>query len=102
MYFLDSAHLNAGTNRDLVAAVRYSNPSTVRTLLGDGAGGFPTQATTSASTGANGGNPQNVVAKDLDNDGDQDIGIANGEPGSVSVLDNHGNGTFSRSRPALR
>jgi uncharacterized repeat protein (TIGR01451 family) len=95
VYFLDSAQLNAGTNRDLVATVSNSNPSTVRTLMGDGAGGFPSQATTTAGPSGTGAFPQGVVAKDLDNDGDQDLGVANGDPASVSVLDNHGNGTFS-------
>jgi uncharacterized repeat protein (TIGR01451 family) len=96
VYLLDTANLNAGTNRDIVASVQDSNPSAVRTLFGDGAGGFPTQATTAAAEPGAGLSPQGVVASDLDNDGDQDLGVANADPTGVSVLDNHGNGTFSQ------
>jgi uncharacterized repeat protein (TIGR01451 family) len=90
--FLDTANLNAGTNRDIVATVRNSNPSAVRTLFGDGAGGFPTQATTTAGTGAT---PQAVVAKDFDNDADVDVALANGAPETISVLANDGTGAYT-------
>jgi uncharacterized repeat protein (TIGR01451 family) len=96
VYLMDTANLNAGTNRDIVASIWESNPSTVRTMLGDGAGGFPTKATYTAAGAGTGAFPQAVVANDLDNDGDQDVAIANGDPKSVSVLDNHGNGAFSQ------
>jgi uncharacterized repeat protein (TIGR01451 family) len=93
--FMDTAQLNPGTNRDVVASVRDSSPSAVRTLLGDGAGGFPAQATKVAGTTATGVNPQGVVANDLDGDGDADIAIANGSPSTVSVLANDGTGAFT-------
>jgi uncharacterized repeat protein (TIGR01451 family) len=90
--FLDTAYLDAGTNRDIVATVRNSSPSAVRTLFGNGAGGFPTQATTTAGTGAT---PQAVVAKDFDNDADVDVAVANGSPETVSVLANDGSGAYT-------
>jgi uncharacterized repeat protein (TIGR01451 family) len=95
VYYLDTAILNADANRDIVASVATSTPSTVRTLFGNGAGGFPTQATTTAADAGAGGQPQGVAANDLDNDGDNDVAVANYSPRSVSVLDNHGNGTLS-------
>ena len=93
--FLDTAHLDSGTNRDIVATVRDSNPSAIRTLFGDGAGGFPTQATTTAATAGTGSVPQGVVAKDFDNDADADVAIANGSPSTVSMLTNDGAGAFT-------
>lgn len=93
--FLDTANLDSGTNRDIVATVRDSNPSAVRTLFGDGAGGFPTQATTTAAAAGTGDTPQAVVAKDFDNDADVDVAIANASPSTVSVLANDGTGAFT-------
>jgi uncharacterized repeat protein (TIGR01451 family) len=93
--FLDTAHLDPGTNRDIVATVRDSNPSAIRTLFGDGAGGFPTQATTTAAAAGTGATPQAVVAKDFDNDNDADVAIANGSPTTVSVLANDGTGALT-------
>jgi uncharacterized repeat protein (TIGR01451 family) len=93
--FLDTGFLDSGTNRDIVATVRDSDPTTVRTLFGNGAGGFPTQATTAAAADGTGATPQGVVAKDFDNDGDADVAVANGAPATVSVLANDGTGLLS-------
>jgi uncharacterized repeat protein (TIGR01451 family) len=93
--YLDTAHLDAGTNRDIVASIDGSSPSAVRTLFGNGAGGFPTQATTAAATAGTGAAPQGVLAKDLDNDGDQDVAVANTSPVTVSVLAGGGDGAYT-------
>jgi len=39
-------------------------------------------------------NPYSVVAVDLDGDGDKDLAVANGGSNNVSILKNHGDGTF--------
>jgi uncharacterized repeat protein (TIGR01451 family) len=96
VYLMDTADLNGDGKRDIAASVSNANPSTVRILQGDGAGGFPTQSTVTAADPGTGGEPQGVVASDLNNDGDKDLAVANGEPKGVSVLDNHGNGTFTQ------
>lgn len=92
---LAAAQLNAGTDQDLVASVRDSSPSAIRTLFGDGAGGFPTQATISETAAAAVSTPLAVVAKDFDGDGDADVAIANGVPSSISVFANTGGGGYA-------
>ncbi len=94
VFYLDSGNLNGDANRDLVATINASNPSSVRTLFGNGAGGFPTQATV-AVAGAGNSAPQQVVAKDFDNDTDLDLAVANGAPLTVSTANNNGTGTFT-------
>jgi uncharacterized repeat protein (TIGR01451 family) len=94
VFYLDTAYLDSGTNRDIVATVANSNPSSVRTLFGNGVGGFPVQTTTPAAT-AGTYSPFAVVARDLDSDGDIDVAIANGGSNSVSVLANDGAGALT-------
>jgi uncharacterized repeat protein (TIGR01451 family) len=94
-FYLDAGDLNSDGTTDVVATVRNSNPTSVRTLLGNGAGGFPSQSTVVAATAATGTLPQQAVARDLDGDADVDLAIANGSPSTVSVLDNSGTGTFT-------
>ena len=94
--YIDAANLNGDANNDLVATINASNPSSVRTLFGNGAGAFPTQATVPAAAAAGTSTPQTVVAKDFDNDGDNDLAVANGSsPNTVSTLNNNGLGAFS-------
>jgi uncharacterized repeat protein (TIGR01451 family) len=101
--FFDTAFMDAGSNRDIVAGVRNSSPSAVRTLFGNGAGAFPTQTTTSASaSAAAGANSQGIVASDLDADGDIDVALDNGvSPTTMSTLTNDGAGglTIAPSSP---
>ena len=92
---LDTAQLNAGSDRDIVATVRNSSPSAIRTLFGDGAGGFPARATTTETAAAAVGSPLGVVAQDFDNDGDADVAVANGVPTTVSVFANDANGAYT-------
>ncbi len=42
-----------------------------------------------------GDEPQSVFSADLDGDGDNDLAVANGRSGNVSVLSNNGDGTFA-------
>ncbi|GMU20344.1 MAG: hypothetical protein AMXMBFR13_04410 [Phycisphaerae bacterium] len=52
----------------------------------------------SSCTGTSGALPASIVATDLDNDGDQDLAIANFGLDTVSVRLNNGLGTFSAPR----
>jgi uncharacterized repeat protein (TIGR01451 family) len=94
-FYMDTGDLNGDGHTDVAATVRESSPTSVRTLFGDGAGGFPTQTTVTAATAATGTRPQQLVARNFDTDADIDLAIANGVPNTVSVLDNDGTGTFT-------
>jgi uncharacterized repeat protein (TIGR01451 family) len=94
-FYMDAGDLNGDGNTDVVATVRNSSPTSIRTMFGNGAGAFPTQITVTAATVATGTIPQQVVARNFDADADIDLAIANGVPNTVSVLDNDGTGTFT-------
>ncbi|NNM26816.1 MAG: VCBS repeat-containing protein [Phycisphaerales bacterium] len=68
-------------------------PDQLTILFGNGAGGYT--ATVGAFLGAS-SSPQDVVAGDLDGDGDMDAAVAVRDPfGSVLILTNTGAGTFT-------
>jgi hypothetical protein len=80
-----AADLNGDSHLDLVTANSVSHDVSV--LLNDGSGVFIADSAYPVD-----GYPPSVVAADLDGDGDQDLVTGSG---NVSVLLNHGNGTFS-------
>jgi uncharacterized protein (DUF2141 family) len=82
----DLAVANAGTD---------SPGQTVSVLLGQGDGSFPLpDGGASYPAYPTGTEPQAVAAADLNGDGKPDLAVANFISGSVSVLLNHGDGTF--------
>ncbi len=95
VFYMASGNLNGDANTDIVATNQNSNPSSVRTLMGNNAGAFPTQATTVVSP-AGEALPQQVIARDFDNDTDLDIAVANGfTVNTVSTANNSGAGVFT-------
>ena len=92
------ADLDGDGDADLAVANGGSYPSwegSVSVLLNRGDGTFAAQVTYAA-----GSKPWSVAIADLDADGDADLAVANGGSypsweGSVSVLLNHGDGTFA-------
>ena len=74
---------------DLDLAVANHASFNVSVLLGDGAGGFASQA-----THAVGSYPRSLATADFDSDGDLDLALAHGSPGSASVLLGDGMGGF--------
>jgi FG-GAP-like repeat/RTX calcium-binding nonapeptide repeat (4 copies) len=86
------ANLNDDGNLDLVVVARGNgfDNETVDLYLGDGTGDFTRTTTTGGHA------PNQVVAADLDADGDDDLAMTNtGVDQTVSVLINAGDGTFA-------
>ena len=81
--FVRIVDLNADGAPDLVSSSVDSD--TIRTWIGDGAGGFALNA--DHPTGAD---PFQIELADLDNDGDQDIIVAVGGANSIRLYENNG------------
>jgi hypothetical protein len=92
---LAQGFFNADANPDLAAVNFADSPGTVASLLGTGTGSF-TPAT--EATHDVGDSPQSVSAGDLDNDGFDDLAVANFFSEDVSILTSDGDGTFTTSQ----
>jgi len=77
-----------------LATANYASPETFSVLINDGDATFaePVEYNTGGRW------PTSIVARDLDGDGDIDIAVGNQFGWSVSVLLNHGDGTFGNRR----
>jgi hypothetical protein len=81
-----------GDGKQDLAVANYgtgSDPNTVSILLGDGAGGF--SARTNFPVGSS---PASVAVGDFNNDGKQDLAVANTGSNNVSILLGNGDGSF--------
>jgi len=87
-----AADLNADGSPDLAAADRGADE--VAILVNDGAGAFTVAA--AANTSVNAG-PSDVVALDLDLDGDLDLVTADAGAHTISILLNDGTATFANA-----
>lgn len=88
------ADLDADGDRDLAVANGNNSTNTLSILRNNGDGTFAARVEYAAGTTVANG-PRSVAIADLNGDGDLDAAIANSSPpGSVSVLQNNGNGTF--------
>jgi hypothetical protein len=88
---LVTADFNGDKKADLATINIYD--STVSVLLGTGGGKFGPAASYPVS-GVNGSQYGAIAAADFNGDGFPDIATANYSAGTVSILLNHGNGTF--------
>ena len=85
-----TADLDGDLDRDL--AIGNSGSGDVTIHLNNGSGNFTERA---SSPEAAGDNPNSVVAADFEDDGDQDLAVANGGSGDLTVLENNGSGNFT-------
>jgi hypothetical protein len=82
-----------GDGKQDLAVANYgtgSAPNTVSILLGDGMGGFSPRTNFPV-----GSSPASVAVGDFNNDGKQDLAVANYGSNNVSILLGNGDGTFS-------
>jgi hypothetical protein len=87
---LYAADLDSDGDNDLaVTCPGIMGPGSVKILLNNGHGVFSV-----AGSYATSGNSNSVFAADLDNDGDNDLAVANGTSSIVNFFRNNGNGTF--------
>ena len=92
-----AAPFNGDSNLDLVVSYRFGAAGQVRTLLGDGALGFPTSGPVTPIFGA----PMSghgLATSDFDGNGTADVVVANTDLAALSVLLGDGSGAF----PAVR
>jgi hypothetical protein len=94
---LATANFTSSGHTDLVVAgnVAGSSAGSVLVLLGNGNGTFTAQSPITV-----GNNPVFVVTSDFNNDGLQDVAIANQGSNSISIFLGNGNGTFQTPAPA--
>ncbi|MBC7834206.1 MAG: VCBS repeat-containing protein [Phycisphaerales bacterium] len=90
---IDIGNVDGDTDNDLVVTVDDDDQGLnfVRPYLNNGAFSF----TPGANLPTGGSNPDTVVARDLDLDGDTDIAVTNQDSGSLSILENTGAGAFA-------
>lgn len=88
------ADLNGDGINDVIVSDGSGAATGVRVLFNHGHGTLAADLTYPSETGSGGG-PASVTAADLDGDGFPDLVTANGADGTVSVLLNHGDGTFA-------
>jgi hypothetical protein len=88
-YVMTSADLNGDGHADL-AVTSFVAAGGVNVLLGDGAGGFGAPMFVATGT-----RPWAIDAADIDGDGDLDLAVANRDDGTVALLANRGDGSFT-------
>jgi hypothetical protein len=84
-----AANLDAGGVRDLAVAAYDVSPKT-HILLGNGLGDFAAAGTSPEADGSH-----DVLAADLDGDGDQDLAGANAFDGEIAIMLNNGSADFT-------
>ncbi len=84
------ADLDADADQDLATANERSNNVTI--LRNNGTGSFSEHPSSPEPVGTL---PLEVAAADLDDDGDQDLAVANLETDNVTILRNNGSGSFN-------
>ena len=89
-FSLVAADLDGDTDQDLAVANFAAGSVTI--LRNNGSGNF-TPAASSPETVGN--SPSSVAASDLDDDGDQDLAVANLLSNNVTILKNTGTGNFN-------
>ena len=85
-----AADLDGDADQDLAVANHLDDNVTI--LRNTGSGNFTEPR---SSPEAAGSGPRSLVAADLDGDTDQDLAVANGFSGNVTVLRNNGSGNFT-------
>src|ERR1700733_6082507 len=85
-----TADFNHDGHADLAATSDFDN--TLIILLGDGKGGFAPASGSPITVGAF---PETVRSGDFNNDGLQDLVVANGKDNTLSILLGNGDGTFT-------
>ena len=86
-----AADLDGDTDQDLAVTDSDSLTGNVRILKNNGSGNF-SEPGSSPETAGN--SPEQAVAADFDDDGDQDLAVANASSGNVTILKNNGSGNF--------
>jgi hypothetical protein len=92
-FAVTAADLDEDDDIDLAVANGNNPTGAVTVLLNNGSANF-SPASTSPETVGN--TPVSIAAADLDGDGDNDLGVANQQNGSVTVLRNNGTANFSQ------
>jgi hypothetical protein len=90
-FAVTAADLDEDDDVDLAVANGNNPTGSVTVLLNNGSGNF-SPASTSPETVGN--TPVSIAAADLDGDGDNDLGVANQQSGSITILRNTGAGNF--------
>ncbi len=96
--YLVAAPFNAGATNDIVTTVFSANPATAGASIffpGNGNGTFGTAVAIANGAAGQSGQPQQIVERDFDGDGDRDFATANLGTDNVSVLVNPGNAAFT-------
>jgi hypothetical protein len=88
-YSVYAADLDGDDDKDLVTANDLEPPDNVSMLLNNGDGTFQEAVNYTAGI-----HPKSIFAADLDNDGDNDLAVADSGSNDVSIFINNGNATF--------
>jgi hypothetical protein len=91
-YGLVAADLDGDGDQDL--AVSNFGTDNVTILRNNGSGKFTQPASSPVAVGDG---PKDIVAADLDGDGDQDLAVSNAYSNTVTILRNNGSGKFAQS-----
>jgi hypothetical protein len=84
-----SDDVNGDGNKDIIVT-NYNYPGAISVMLGNGSGGFSSVTQFSVSD-----SPRHIIIKDLDNDGDKDVAVANDVNEDIQILYGNGTGAFT-------